>query len=158
MTEQKINNTYEYDEQYEILIVNLVRLCGRIGKKIEQFPYIHRKNLGDQLNRSSSSVPSNLEEGRGRSYLGAVRDEGQFLHYALGSAREAKVQLLMCCSTGLIKETQKRNAIKVLVEAIEFTEGRLTLISKDGYSKSQYKKIVDANGLDNEDPNSEDWD
>ncbi|MEY4402529.1 MAG: hypothetical protein RIR91_564 [Verrucomicrobiota bacterium] len=55
--------------------------------------------LKDQLARASLSVASNIAEGDGRS---TVRDGIRFFGFAIASAEEAKVQLELATSIGII--------------------------------------------------------
>ncbi len=76
----------KYDGDYEASLESLINFVGRFFKLMngKQWGYLHKKGLGDQLMRSLSSIPSNLEEGRGRGYGGASSEEIPYLKYALG--------------------------------------------------------------------------
>lgn len=53
-------------------------------------PWFEKKGLGDQLQRASVSIPSNIAEGAGRS---SDAEFAHFLDNALGSAYEVETQL-----------------------------------------------------------------
>jgi four helix bundle protein len=70
------------------------------------FPEDERYGLIQQMRRCSSSVPSNIAEGRGR---GAPRDYRRFLHQARGSLFELDTQIELaerlgyCCASDASK-------------------------------------------------------
>ena len=63
------------------------------------FPY----GLTSQINRCAVSIPSNIAEGYGRK---STKEYIQFLHMALGSARELETQLIICKEINLIKNIE----------------------------------------------------
>lgn len=73
------------------LSIQLVDAAGR-------FTGPARYALGDQITRSSISVPSNIAEGAGR---GSERDFRRFLGIALGSAYELETQIRIARDIGL---------------------------------------------------------
>jgi four helix bundle protein len=72
------------------------------------FPRAEMYGLTSQLRRSSSSIPANLAEGRGR---GGDREFARFCSIAMGSATETEYHLLLAKDLNLIKpEEYKRVA------------------------------------------------
>ena len=63
------------------------------------FPKEERYRLVDQLCRSSSSVPTNISEGKGRN---SIKEYIQFLNIASGSVEETKYLLLLSKDLGYI--------------------------------------------------------
>ena len=70
-------------------------LLARILPKEENYA------LGDQIRRSSVSIPSNIAEGYGRT---SPRDYARFLSMARGSSYELETQILLCIDLGYIQE------------------------------------------------------
>ncbi|MHB8515625.1 MAG: four helix bundle protein [Dehalococcoidia bacterium] len=65
----------------------------------ERFPRAEVYGITSQIRRSSSSVPTNIAEGCGRS---SNADLLRFLHIALGSLNELSYQLLLCRDLGFL--------------------------------------------------------
>lgn len=74
-----------------------VQLVKLIYQQIRQFPAEERFALADQLRRSVISIPSNIAEGKGRSYN---KDYAHFLSIARGSLYETMNQLDIAESLG----------------------------------------------------------
>jgi len=66
------------------------------------FPTAERFRLTDQLCRASSSVPTNIAEGKGR---GSAAEFRQFLIIARGSTEEARYLLLLAKDLGYLADS-----------------------------------------------------
>lgn len=66
----------------------------------QQFPQRHHYTLGQQLERASISVPSNIAEGYGRH---TTADYIRFLSIARGSVNEIITQLMLTEMMGITK-------------------------------------------------------
>jgi len=71
-----------------------------IYKLTKHFPKEEKYGLTSQMNRCAVSIPSNVAEGYGRK---TTNEYIQFLHIALGSARELETQLIICKEVKLIE-------------------------------------------------------
>ena len=67
------------------------------------FPKKEQYGLTSQINRCAISIPSNIAEGYGRK---STKEYIQFLHIALGSARELETQLIICQDINLIEKVE----------------------------------------------------
>ena len=76
-------------------------LCLAVYRATANFPKHELYGLASQMQRSSSSVPTNIVEGCG---LGTNKELLKFLHYAMGSAKELEYQLLLSKDLGYISE------------------------------------------------------
>ncbi len=75
------------------LTVTVYRLTGA-------FPRSERYGMVSQMRRASSSIPTNLAEGSGRS---SDRDYARFVSNAIGSASELEYQLLLAGDLGYLR-------------------------------------------------------
>ena len=69
--------------------------------------------LGDQIRRSSVSIPSNIAEGYGRT---SQRDYARFLSMARGSSYELETQILLCIDLGYVQEKDAAIAVGLCKE------------------------------------------
>lgn len=90
-----------------------VEYCTYIYKICSAMPWFEKKGLGDQLQRASVSIASNIAEGAGRS---SDIDFAHFLDNALGSAFEVETQLLIARNIGYINEETYKDMHKKLVD------------------------------------------
>lgn len=74
-------------------------LSVTIFKLTTDFPKNVQFSIGDQLRRSSLSIPSNIAEGAGRN---SKREFNYFLNIALGSSYELETQLLITRGLGYL--------------------------------------------------------
>ena len=82
----------------ELDVWHLARELNRQVYQItKRLPPSETKNLIDQLQRASTSIPSNISEGSTRSTL---KDFIRFLNYARASGEEVYVQLTLCLDVG----------------------------------------------------------
>jgi four helix bundle protein len=79
-----------------------------------------RYALGDQITRSSISVPSNIAEGAGR---GSERDFRRFLGIALGSAYELETQVGIARDIGLLDRASASGHLSELNEIQRMLHG-----------------------------------
>lgn len=70
-----------------------------VYKATASFPKHELYGLASQMQRSSSSVPTNIVEGCG---LGSNKELLRHLHYSMGSAKELEYQLLLAKDLGYI--------------------------------------------------------
>lgn len=82
-----------------------IGMAGRLPNQL-------RFTLGDQIQRSAISIPSNLAEGYGRNNLKELR---RFSYIALGSAMELETQLMILEKIGI----EERIAIKHLTTELD---------------------------------------
>ena len=82
-------------------------LLARILPKEENYA------LGDQIRRSSVSIPSNIAEGYGRT---SQRDYARFLSMARGSSYELETQILLCIDLGYVQEKDAAIAVGLCKE------------------------------------------
>jgi four helix bundle protein len=75
------------------------------------------KSLADQVIRSATSVPANLEEGHGRT----GRDRSQHWRYAYASAREVDVHLRLLAESDAVDRRQAEKSIKLFDEVRAMT-------------------------------------
>ena len=75
------------------------QLTLMIYKITAKFPKEERFRLGDQLRRSSSSVPTNIVEGNSRKYR---KEFQQFLNTSKGSLEETKYHPLLAKDLGYL--------------------------------------------------------
>ena len=80
-----------------------------------QFPRHEQYGLASQLQRCSSSVPSNIVEGCG---LNSNKELLRHLHIAMGSSKEAEYQLLLAKDLGYISPATHA-LLDELVNAVE---------------------------------------
>ena len=94
-------------------------LTVEIYKITKEFPKTEMYGLSSQLQRAASSIGSNIAEGSARS---TSRDYKNFLHNALGSAKECEYQLLLAKDLEYISSrTYDR-----LMEVLDIIIGSLT--------------------------------
>jgi len=85
-------------------------LCGEVVKLVDALPFHHKKVLGNQMNRASVSVCSNIAEGRGRN---TTKEYIHFIHIAKGSLDElrAQLQLYNMVQVGMEETVEKSLAL-----------------------------------------------
>jgi four helix bundle protein len=90
--------------------------CLAVYRLTTAFPAEERYGLGSQLRRSSSSIPANIAEGKGRATNADFR---HFLIIARGSLEETRYHLLLTHDLGYLNSA-----------AYESTEAAYTEISR----------------------------
>ncbi len=88
-----------YKEQF--IWKKAINLAVRCYKLTEYFPKSEIYGMTSQVRRSSISIASNIAEGYGRK---GKREYINFLHIALGSARELDTQLIIALEVELCKK------------------------------------------------------
>ncbi len=76
-----------------------IELVKEIYGLVRRFPKEELYGLGNQLRRSSISIPSNIAEGQARQ---SAREFKQFLFIALGSLAEVDTQLVIAGELGFV--------------------------------------------------------
>jgi len=89
------------------------RLSTQLVDAAGRFKGSARYSLGDQITRSSISVPSNIAEGAGR---GSEREFRRFLGIALGSAYELETQVGIARDIGLFDKVRASDYLSELDE------------------------------------------
>lgn len=82
----------------------LIEVTGKLPSNV-------RFTLGDQMQRSAISIPSNLAEGYGRNSPKELR---RFAYISLGSAMELETQLILLKRLNVIEESMTTNIINEL--------------------------------------------
>jgi four helix bundle protein len=88
------------------LVVNIYAIT-------KEFPDSEKFNLVSQMQRSGTSVPSNIAEGAGRNSAAFFK---QFLTVALGSAYELETQLIISRKLNYVEEEAYNKVVKDVVE------------------------------------------
>ena len=79
-------------------------LALKIHRVTQNFPIFERREVGSQLRRAATSIPTNIAGGYGRKR--SADDFKRFLVIAMGSANEVSVELALAKDLGyLSKET-----------------------------------------------------
>jgi four helix bundle protein len=82
-----------------------IKLAGQAYKYLMKFNYLVKQSLGLQLIKSTTSVPSNISEGKNRFGY----NSRHFFDIAKGSAQEAQTQIRIAQAYGLMRrETSAR--------------------------------------------------
>src|ERR1700749_1645373 len=90
-----------------------VDLVVEIYKLTRTFPDSEKFNLVSQMQRSGTSISSNIAEGSGRTTSASFK---QFLSIALGSAYELETQLIISRKLDYINEEKYNAVIKQITE------------------------------------------
>ena len=83
---------------------------------IESLPKFEMYEEGNQIRRSSKSIPTNIVEGFGRSQY--QQEYVRFLTYALASIDETKEHLELLVETGSLKEEGSLQSLLVRYEEL----------------------------------------
>lgn len=102
-------------KNYTELIVwqKSMSLAKEVHRLIEKLPKKETYALADQLNRASTSVPSNIAEGNGRV---SKKEYIRFLSIARGSKSEVETQLLLCIEFGYFQRSEADKALGLCTE------------------------------------------
>jgi four helix bundle protein len=90
-------------------------LTKEIYKLTKDFPKEEIYGIVSQLRRASTSIGSNIAEGSARS---TIKDYKNFLHTALGSAKEVEYQLLLVKDLGYISARSYDTLMDLLDQVI----------------------------------------
>lgn len=85
--------------------------CHSIARRL---PPRERRNIRDQIERSSSSISRNIAEGHGRS---RPREFLRYIDIACGELRETQTSLIAVVRLGYVTEAEA-NTATVLVESL----------------------------------------
>lgn len=97
-----------------------VDLVVMIYQAVENFPSKERFNLVSQMQRSATSIPSNISEGCGRHTTPAFK---QFLSIALGSSYELETQIYISNKLGYLKEEEFNQLLNKTTEVQKMING-----------------------------------
>jgi|YNPBryunderm2012_1023409.scaffolds.fasta_scaffold32483_2 four helix bundle protein len=78
-----------------------------------KFPQIYQFSIGEQLRRSTLSIPLNITEGNARE---SEKEKKQFLNFAYSSLKEAKYLLYFSKDIDLISEEVYQDIFKKIDE------------------------------------------
>lgn len=95
-----------------------VDLVTDIYKITRTFPDSEKFNLTSQMQRSGTSIPSNIAEGAGRNSGPSFK---HFLTIALGSAYELETQLIISKKLSFINDESYNEIIKKITEVQRMT-------------------------------------
>ena len=93
------------------------------------FPRAELYGLTTQPRRSSSSIPANLAEGRGR---GGDGEFARFCSIAMGSATETEYHLLLAKDLSLIKPEEFKKVAEQVTEVKRMLAALLKKLKADG--------------------------
>jgi four helix bundle protein len=96
---------------------SLCLLCYKLAKK---FPPEEKFVLGDQIRRSSVSVPSNIAEGYSRK---STKDLERFLEIACGSIYELITQVNIALELKFISKQEKEEVTNLAQSTIRLING-----------------------------------
>jgi len=94
-----------------------------------RFPKFEMYALGDQMRRSSGSVPDNISEG---SCKGTDKDFINYLNHSKGSATELEVQIGRAFDAGYISEGDRDRILSELDELVKMVCGVIRYLKKKG--------------------------
>lgn len=75
-----------------------------------------KKSIGDQIQRSSLSISSNIAEGSGCE---TVKEEIRYMRIAINSAYECLSQLYFCQKLGLLKNDDLIEKLTILIRRLK---------------------------------------
>jgi len=90
-----------------------VDLVVKIYEITKRFPESEKFNLVSQMQRSGTSIPSNIAEGAGRNSAAYFK---QFLTVALGSAYELETQLVISKKLNYVNDEVYGKLVKDITE------------------------------------------
>ncbi len=109
-----------------------------LGKEIcrltLRFPKFEMYALGDQMRRSSGSVPDNISEGSMKS---TDKDFINYLNHSKGSAAELEVQIGRAFDAGYIGEGDRDKYLKELDEIVKMLCGVIRYLDKKKKKKGE---------------------
>jgi four helix bundle protein len=100
-----------------------------VYRATEAFPKHEIYSLTSQLRRCSSSVPSSIAEGCGRSGNAELL---KFLHYSMGSAKELDYQLLLSHDLGYIADAPYEELTVAVGEASWMLSALISKLKQGG--------------------------
>ncbi len=94
---------------------NSLDFAVKIFNLTQRFSIEHKKSIGDQMNRSSLSISSNIAEGSGCE---SIKEETKYIKIAINSAYECLSQLYFCQKMQLLRNDELINEIVILIKRI----------------------------------------
>ena len=107
-----------------------MQLATKVYEITRKFPSYETYGLSSQIQRSATSIPSNIAEGSGRS---TSKELIHFLSFSLGSAYELETELLLAKQFNYFDAD---NAKQIIEEVIEVQKLIYSLIKKFNSSES----------------------
>lgn len=98
-----------------------------VYKNMTSFPKEELFGLISQMKRSSSSIPTNIAEGCGRS---SDKDFCRFLYISFGSANELEYQILLSIDLNFIDSEKGQNLLIQVEEIKKMLNGLITKLNK----------------------------
>lgn len=98
-----------------------------VYKVTRAFPNDELYGRTNQLRRCSSSIPSNIVEGCGRS---SNAELAKFLHYALGSANELEYQLFLSRDLGFVSTDAHAPLASDVLEVKQMLSGLIASVRR----------------------------
>lgn len=102
-----------------------VDLVTNVYRLTRTYPDSERFNLISQMQRSGTSIPSNITEGAGRTSGPLFKN---FLSIALGSAYELETQLIISRKLGYITEENSNVILKQITEVQRMIFGLMSTL------------------------------
>jgi four helix bundle protein len=97
-----------------------------IYKVLLTFPKDEMFGLTSQIKRSSSSIPTNIAEGCGRS---SDKDFCRFLYISFGSANELEYQIFLSIELNFLEKEQGQIFLKQIEEVKKMLNGLITKLN-----------------------------
>jgi len=104
-----------------------IELVTEIYQITRNFPKSEMYGLGNQIQRSAVSVPSNIAEGAGRN---SVKEFSYFLSVAMGSLSELETQIIISKNIHYLDEIQFDTLMTKLIEIRKMLIGLKKSIKK----------------------------
>jgi len=108
------------------------KLAKEICRVTLGFPKFEMYALGDQMRRSSGSVPDNISEGSRKS---TDKDFINYLRHSLGSAGELESQIGRVVDAGYISGEDGKRFLKELGEIVKMIYGVIRRLKRKGEKK-----------------------
>jgi len=86
------------------------RLTVEVHQLTKQIPKTERYELGSQMRRAATSIPSNIAEGYGKKR--STAEFKRFLLMSLRSCNELQVQINLCKDLGYIKDEKAEKLLE----------------------------------------------
>lgn len=102
-------------------------LCVKIHKFCNELPHREQFSLGEQMRRSSLSIPSNIAEGKGRS---GDKEMRRYCLIAYGSAMELQTQLMICDELELGQESNRKELVHLNQSVLKLLNAYLRFLDR----------------------------
>lgn len=97
-----------------------IDLVVKVYRTVESFPQKEKFNLISQMQRSATSIPSNISEGCGRNSNALFK---QFLGVAIGSSYELETQIILSGKLGYIPDERLSELLGETTEVQKMLSG-----------------------------------